>query len=160
MHSGKITITTVVLMVVLIGAIYGVGRVVTPAPPGPPPPAPKAVANLDPHQAEIARVKQMGQMAQTMRSEKKLAPGPKAPYVKPPVDPVAAQVTPAYWLNTPMGAAGEKTDDARMKKAQKAWMAYQKRIHPDQTAHPSVLSPVATSPGSPPPINPNPAAIH
>jgi len=111
--------TTIVLVVVMMGALFFVARQVNGVPPGPPEPV-KPVTTIAPpvdpkamHAAHEAEMKtHQAEMIAHMGKNGK----PVAPVVRPGVDPNAIDVTPNYWHQNDMGANGTKHLDAEIKK--------------------------------------------
>ena len=155
MKSKRFSATTPVLVVVLLGTVFGVSHLVT-APPTPSPEeAAKAQQEMSP--ADKARMQQT-QNEQAARYRKDLAeqqntpkPGERAE-VRPP-NPDEAHVDGTGW-NKHMGDDGEKLVGEDYARKKIAWDSYNKRHHSKVASPVPVATPAVgtANPGSAPPV--------
>lgn len=147
--------TTLVLVVILLGALFGVGHLVNPPPPGPDPEkaAPEQVtpttilqkAKGDPK--ERARLlKQYTDKMQAMQA--KGIKAPSNPSTRPLQDPGRMDISSGYFTNHAMGAKGvEQTDAeyAKQKAAYEKWKVENAKLQKAQQAPPGPITPGNTS---------------
>ncbi len=111
--------TTLVLVVVMLGALFFVAKQVNGVPPGPPEPV-KPVTTvappMDPKKMHEAHEAEMNAHKAEMKAHMGSNGKPLAPALRPGVDPNAIDVTPNYWHQNDMGANGTKHLDAEIKK--------------------------------------------
>lgn len=152
--------TTAILVAVLIGALFMVGRIVTPPPPGPPEPPKEPVARPAVPPSKMAASgrpgmpdmppgkmggkmtdEQSAMMRQMQARGKMQAHQPAAPKF----NPTSIDVTPDYFKQAKQGAAGEAAMRQKVEEANKE-MAAQR-----QAAQAKQLAPAAGAPGAPSP---------
>jgi hypothetical protein len=108
------------MVIVLIGAVFAIGKMVNPPPPGPPEPPKKAPVGTPAMTA--SRQKEMrDQMKKMMEEKMKHMPKPPKnakPGVKP-FDPNSIDVTPEYFKTNSDGAGGERTLEQKVAIAKK-----------------------------------------
>jgi hypothetical protein len=114
--------TRLVLVLVLVGAIYMIGKVVTPAPPGPPvevaKPAVGATAKTPADMKQHMMEEQRDRMKMMQARMKGAQHGKTMQKIDPLVDPTNMDIRPDYFYHTKSGAEGLQEVDARIAKGQ------------------------------------------
>jgi hypothetical protein len=150
MGGRGITGTRVVLILVLLGALYMAGKVVTPAPPGPPvvqkaapavgsdkQDATKAAAEMKKHMMEER------DMRMKMAREAKMHPVQK---LSPEEDPNSMDIRSNFFYDTHSGQNAYKEVDERVAKGQAILDAQKEARQKEKSASPAP----AASPSAPP----------
>lgn len=146
MKRGGFSGTTLVLVVVLIGAVYGIGRMVNPPPPGPPEP-PKAQpvgSNQAPKtNPKEEMMKQMQMRKAEMAKIAKQHPKGAQASTQPKFDPNSIEVKSDYFLNNDPGEKGIQTMQEKVTEA-KAEMEKERLERQKEKATAPPVAPTST----------------
>jgi hypothetical protein len=129
----RLTPTTVILVLVLLGAVAGASRLVSPPPPGPPEVKPTPASP----RASDAKMKAMMEVEMRKNKEmmmKKMKPQTGKLAAVP--DPSAMVIENSYFIKTKPGEEGLKQVDERQKRMKAEYQAYQKKVAASQGTTP------------------------
>ncbi len=118
--------TTVVLVLVLLGAVAGATRLVSPHPPGPPSEV-KQDAVVSASQAEATKKEHLSMMNNQMTKQKAMMGMQKAPE-----DPNTIKVDNSYFITHKPGEEGLKQNDKEFEAKDKVFKEYQRRREAEQ----------------------------
>jgi hypothetical protein len=123
----RLTPTTVILVLVLLGAVAGASRLVSPPPPGPPEvkPPPKAPPIASQEKMKAMQDAEMVKNKEMMRQAHMGAATAKIPVV---ADPNAMVIDNKWFINTKPGEQGLKQVDEEQKRKKAEYQAYLKKV--------------------------------
>lgn len=145
----KSSVTPLILIVVMVGALYAISVRVNAPPPQPPKPAAVAppVSPADSRTRQLTMQRKMAQEARKSMAMKMKGGKP----AKPRPNPYAINVSDNYWYHGKMGVSGIEAEKAKMKQ-ETAWLKAHPLPPPTPPANegppgaPSVASPTAAVP--------------
>ncbi len=140
----KSSVTPLILIVVMVGALYAISVRVNQPPPQPPKEVPQQ-APVSPADSKNRQTSMQRKMAEEARKSMAAKMHGNKP-AKPRPNPYSINVSDNYWFHGKMGVTGIKAEREKVKK-EEAWL----KAHP---LAPPMPPPDAGPPGNPPAANP------